>query len=171
MREILQGLAYLHRQGCLHRDIKSDNILINERGELKIGDFGFAVSAAVGKRKTVVGTPYWMAPEVAKGEVYDISADVWSLGIFLIELCDGLPPWFGIPPLKALVKIATQPAPTISSKTRKPTRALIEFSKLMLQKSPQKRSSCDDLLQHPFLSPGNTYPDSSFLVKYVNKKK
>ena len=171
MREILQGLAYLHRQGCLHRDIKSDNILINEAGQLKIGDFGFAVSAAIGKRKTVVGTPYWMAPEVARGEVYDISADVWSLGIFLIELCDGLPPWFGIPPLKALIKITTSTAPTISSKTRKPSRMLMEFSKLMLQKAPQKRSTCEDLLQHPFVSPANTFPDSSFLTKYINNKK
>lgn len=170
MREVLQGLAYLHRQGCVHRDIKSDNILVNGKGELKIGDFGFAASAVSGKRKTVVGTPYWMAPEVARGEPYGFPADVWSMGIFLIELCDGLPPWMGVPPLKALVKIATLPPPEIKASRRKVSKSCHEFARLMLQKAPNKRLNCDELLQHPFVSGMNTFPNTSFLVKYLAEK-
>lgn len=170
MREVLQGLAYLHRQGCVHRDIKSDNILANGKGELKIGDFGFAASAVTSKRKTVVGTPYWMAPEVARGEPYGFPADVWSMGIFLIELCDGLPPWMGVPPLKALVKIATLPPPEIKAHRRRVSKQCHDFARLMLQKVPSKRLSCEELLQHPFVSGMNTYPDTAFLAKYLAEK-
>ena len=73
-KSILEGLAYLHSMGRIHRDIKSDNILLNRTGEIKLGDFGFCASLSEGendKRKTVVGTPYWMAPEVIQGEPYD----------------------------------------------------------------------------------------------------
>ena len=87
-KNVLEGLAYLHGKGRMHRDIKSDNILLGSDGEIKLGDFGFCASLAEGenqKRQTVVGTPYWMAPEVITGEPYDCKVCTLFFGQFLIN--------------------------------------------------------------------------------------
>eukprot|EP00758_Cryptobia_borreli_P018882 Tbor_TRINITY_DN75_c0_g1::TRINITY_DN75_c0_g1_i1::g.15098::m.15098 len=164
MREVLRGLNYLHTNGCIHRDIKSDNILVSSDGTLKIGDFGFAASMLVNKRKSVVGTPYWMAPEVAEGREYTFAADVWSMGIFMIELCDGLPPHMGTPPLKALLKIVNSPPPEIQGKDRRLSQECHDFLRFMLRKSHDKRLTCEELLKHPFVGPERTFATTSFLV-------
>lgn len=82
-RETLKGLMYIHSKGRLHRDVKSDNLLINDAGAVKISDFGHAAQLTKEKvkRHTVVGTPYWMAPELIRGDDYDEKVDIWSLGI------------------------------------------------------------------------------------------
>ncbi len=74
---------YIHQKGRIHRDVKSDNMLINDSGAVKIADFGHAAQLTKEKvkRHTVVGTPYWMAPELIRGENYDERVDIWSLGI------------------------------------------------------------------------------------------
>lgn len=171
MREVVLGLQYLHKDGFMHRDIKSDNILVNQNGEVKLGDFGFATCmyAAGGGavRKTLVGTPYWMAPEIARGDVYDFKADVWSVGILFLELCDGLPPWMGVNPMRALVKISTQPPPRISGKKRVLSSVAHDFAAFVLVKDPAARPSCSELLDHPFLDKSNCFNDSRFLGTYV----
>lgn len=94
-REVLVGLAYLHRSAIMHRDIKAANILITATGKVMICDFGVsALSAtATSKRNTLMGTPNWMAPEVAQPTpVYDSKADIWSLGIMVYEMAKGAPP-------------------------------------------------------------------------------
>lgn len=84
--EILKGLACIHTRWQIHRDLKSDNILINKKGEVKISDFGYALQFT--KEKTscrdVVGTPAWMAPELIMKKDYNESVDIWSLGIIII---------------------------------------------------------------------------------------
>lgn len=124
---ILQAVCVIHNTHHIHRgiylfhfhlflDIKSDNILINGKGEVKLADFGFAVrvSSQDGQRKSKVGTPFWMSPELIQGEGYTNKVDVWSLGITAIEMADGVPPHFHEPPLKALLLIHTGPSPTLS---------------------------------------------------------
>lgn len=107
LRCVLRALRYIHEHSSIHRDIKSDNVLLSMNGDVKLADFGYAaqLNEHTQKRQTIVGTPYWMAPEVIRGETYDYRVDVWSVGILLIELCEGEPPYLDQPPLRALFLI------------------------------------------------------------------
>lgn len=96
--QTVRGLFALHKRNIMHRDIKSDNILINSKGDIKLADFGYSAQLTKEKagRKTRVGTIYWMAPELIKGKKnYDSKVDIWSFGIFALELADGEPPYLG----------------------------------------------------------------------------
>ncbi|KAG9336549.1 hypothetical protein JZ751_002896 [Albula glossodonta] len=129
---VLQALAYLHSQGVIHRDIKSDSILLTLDGRIKLSDFGFCaqISKDIPKRKSLVGTPYWMAPEVISKTPYSTEVDVWSLGIMVVEMVDGEPPYFSEAPISPMLK---------------------DFLDRMLTRDPVERASATDLLEHPFL--------------------
>lgn len=157
---VLNGIAYLHSLDIIHRDIKSDNVLLNSRGEIKIADFGFSVKleSAAAKRKTVMGTPYWMAPEVIKmsdnadPDGYDNKVDVWSLGILLMELCEGEPPYLDQPPFRALFLITTEGIPPL----KEPgvwSAELLDFLHHCLLIDPAERPSSFELQQFPFTDP------------------
>eukprot|EP01061_Rhynchopus_euleeides_P006794 TRINITY_DN15818_c0_g5_i1.p1 TRINITY_DN15818_c0_g5~~TRINITY_DN15818_c0_g5_i1.p1 ORF type:complete len:427 (+),score=172.72 TRINITY_DN15818_c0_g5_i1:280-1560(+) len=170
MKEALKGLLYLHKTGRIHRDIKSDNVLLNTDGRVKLGDFGFCAMITEGraaKRKTVVGTPYWMAPEVIKGDPYDQKADLWSLGIMGLELCDGEPPLMSLPPMRALYVIVTQKAPRMKTRN-KWSRECVDFIECTLQKDPRNRPTASDLLKHPFMRKAAAV-DPNFLKKALCK--
>mmetsp|Transcript_43142 Transcript_43142/g.84357 ORF Transcript_43142/g.84357 Transcript_43142/m.84357 type:complete len:270 (+) Transcript_43142:1-810(+) len=148
----LEAMAFLHSLGRVHRDIKSDNILVNTRGEVKIADFGFCVQLTQEKdmRHSMVGTPYWMAPELVRGHKYDQKVDVWSLGIMLIEMAEFEPPYLKEQPLRALYLIATKGMPRLKQQS-KYSSLFIEFYNKCLAVDPAKRGSASELLQHPFL--------------------
>ncbi|XP_072231937.1 mitogen-activated protein kinase kinase kinase kinase 2 isoform X2 [Leuresthes tenuis] len=157
-RETLQGLYHLHETGKMHRDIKGANILLTERGDVKLADFGVAaeISASVAKRKSFIGTPYWMAPEVAAVEKkggYNHLCDIWAVGITAIELAELQPPMFDLHPMRALMlmsKSSFQP-PRLKDKT-KWSAGFQSFVKMALIKNPRKRPSAETLLQHPFVT-------------------
>lgn len=113
---IVLGLEYLHKKEVCHRDIKCGNVLLTNDGHVKLADFGVSaeLTNTINKRKTVVGSPFWMAPEVIKESHYDGRADVWSLGITAIEMAEGAPPHSNLNPLRAIFLIPSKPAPTLS---------------------------------------------------------
>ncbi|CUG92141.1 protein kinase, putative [Bodo saltans] len=172
--EVASGLQYLHERNIMHRDIKSDNILMNDNGDVKLGDFGFATSiesptGGINSRKTLVGTPYWMAPEITKGQAYDFKADNWSLGILFLELCDNLPPWMGLNPIKALSKISLSPPPKIAGTKRSLSSLAHEFAAFVLVKDPRKRPTISEICAHPFLAASNRMQDKSALKVHVER--
>ncbi|XP_068164760.1 mitogen-activated protein kinase kinase kinase kinase 2 isoform X2 [Antennarius striatus] len=157
-RETLQGLYHLHETGKIHRDIKGANILLTDRGDVKLADFGVAaeISASAAKRKSFIGTPYWMAPEVAAVEKkggYNHLCDIWAVGITAIELAELQPPMFDLHPMRALMLMSKsnfQP-PRLKDKS-KWTAGFKNFVKMALIKNPRKRPSAETLLQHPFVT-------------------
>jgi serine/threonine protein kinase len=112
MSQVLQGLVYLHEQGVIHRDIKGANILTTKDGIVKLADFGVATKSNVNEYN-VVGTPYWMAPEVIELSGATTASDIWSLGCTVIELLDGKPPYHKLQPMPALFRIVNDDHPPL----------------------------------------------------------
>jgi serine/threonine protein kinase len=113
MSQALHGLLYLHEQGVIHRDIKGANILTTKEGLVKLADFGVATKQSGLDQSSVVGTPYWMAPEVIELSGATTSSDIWSLGCTVIELIEGKPPYHKLQPMQALFRIVNDEHPPI----------------------------------------------------------
>ncbi|KAK9073917.1 hypothetical protein SSX86_006511 [Deinandra increscens subsp. villosa] len=158
-REILKGLKYLHDMGIVHGDIKSQNVLLGSRGNIKLADFGCATQPKPNKgphgQRFLCGTPLWMAPEVLRNEGLDFSADIWSLGCTVIEMATNKSPWgeLGVSnQMAAILKIA--------SSNKRPTLPRdfsddgIDFLRKCLVRTPEKRSTVGELLTHPFIKGG-----------------
>ncbi|KAE8213068.1 hypothetical protein CF327_g3364 [Tilletia walkeri] len=165
LRQALQGLHYLHQNDWLHRDLKAANILVDDDGTVLLGDFGVGVwlgesSAKVegsadtdhdsGGRKSFVGTPAWMAPEVVERKHYGVKADIWSFGITALELCHGRAPHARFAPVKALMKTLSDEPPQLDREggAHKYSKAMEDFVRVCLQKDPSKRPTAEKLLQH-----------------------
>ena len=156
IKQVLTGLAYLHSQGIVHRDIKGANILTTKEGVVKLTDFGVATKLSeTTKSMSVVGTPYWMAPEIAypTGPT-TFACDIWSLGCTVIELLTGAPPHYELEPMQALYRIVQDPSPPLPSNI---TVELRDFLTKCFQKEPLIRVDALTLLKHPWITQ-NTAP-------------
>ncbi|XP_074502175.1 STE20-like serine/threonine-protein kinase isoform X2 [Sebastes fasciatus] len=157
-RQTLEALSYLHENKVIHRDLKAGNILLSLNGEVKLADFGVSAknTKTLQRRDSFIGTPYWMAPEVvmcetSKDRPYDYKADIWSLGVTLIELAQVEPPNHEMNPMRVLLKIAKSEPPTLMH----PSRWSPEFNDFLrkaLDKNVDNRCGTWQLLQHPFVT-------------------
>ena len=140
--QVLQALQYLHSMKKIHRDVKAGNILLTSRGMAKLADFGISAQI-VGdeKRTTTIGSSYWMAPETLMGGGYDSKADVWSLGITLLEMAEGIPPLIEEQPHKAVFRIVNDPPPKLSNPSRW-SKNFNDFVSVCLTKNPDEKTNC-----------------------------
>ncbi|KAF2720777.1 hypothetical protein K431DRAFT_313069 [Polychaeton citri CBS 116435] len=146
--QVLQGLLFLHDQGVIHRDIKGANILTTKEGLVKLADFGVATKAQGLTEGSVVGTPYWMAPEVIELSGATTASDIWSLGCTVIELLDGRPPYHKLAPMPALFRIVNDDHPPLPEGVSPLVR---DFLMQCFQKDPNLRVTAKKLLKHPWI--------------------
>ncbi|KAJ1551337.1 hypothetical protein HK096_001004 [Nowakowskiella sp. JEL0078] len=152
MRQVVEGVMYLHDNGIIHRDLKLSNLLLTEDYKLKIADFGLAakINSAHGEQKTMCGTPNYISPEIVSRLPYGLASDVWSLGCMFVTLLTGTPP-FESKEVKTTLDRVTKGDYTLPSQLLKFPHA-VDLIQKMLQKNPTQRISMNKILQHPFFN-------------------
>ncbi|XP_031952641.1 serine/threonine-protein kinase PAK 1-like isoform X3 [Corvus moneduloides] len=171
-RECLQGLDFLHSNHVIHRDVKSCNILLRTDGSVKLADFGLSaqLTAEQNQRSSVVGTSWWMAPEVVTGQPYGPKVDIWSLGIVGIEMVERQVPHWNESPTSAELLLATGGTPQL----RQPklfSASLRDFLSCCLQTNEEWRWSAKELLQHQFITSVKSVSSLVPLIISVKKRK
>lgn len=173
-REVLQGLLVLHQNNRVHRDIKSDNVLISQSGDVKISDFGISVQLTCDElqKVSIEGTPCWMAPELLHGGFFDHKVDIWSVGIMALELAEKDPPYIHDDKYIAMQHIANNPAPRLKNPA-KWSKYFLDFLGKCLVKIPDERLSADELLRHTFIKrvgPTGKEVFTEFLTDWEHEK-
>ncbi|KAE8255600.1 hypothetical protein A4X13_0g2984 [Tilletia indica] len=146
--QVLEGLMYLHDQGVIHRDIKGANILTTKDGSVKLADFGVATRTGAMADYAVVGSPYWMAPEVIDQSGATTASDIWSVGCVVIELLEGKPPFHFLPPMSALFRMVSDDCPPLPERA---SPLVKDFLLHCFQKDQNLRVSARKLMRHPWM--------------------
>jgi serine/threonine kinase 4 len=152
LKSTLRGIDYLHANKKIHRDVKAGNILLDLNGNVKLADFGVAAELlhTLADKDTVIGTPFWMSPEVISRSKYNKKTDIWSLGITAIEMAEGEPPYSHIHPFRAMFLIKEKP-PRGLTKPDKWSPEFNNFIQRCLIVDPKKRPTAQELLQDEFI--------------------
>jgi mitogen-activated protein kinase kinase len=149
---VLNGLVYLYSKQIIHRDIKPSNILVTKKGEIKICDFGVSGKLVASIAETFLGTSYYMAPERIRGQTYKVSADVWSLGLTIMEVAQNRFPFPSVlTPIELVTHIANLPAPELSNEFEW-SDILKDFLRVCLEKDGEKRPTPKQMLDHTFIT-------------------
>nr|ODN87066.1 STE/STE20/YSK protein kinase [Cryptococcus depauperatus CBS 7841] len=166
IREILIALAFLHKNGVIHRDLKAANILLTTQPyRILLCDFGVAalLQSSTSKRSTFVGTPYWMAPEVVtEGRLYDSKADIWSLGITLLEMAYGEPPLSGQPAARAVMLLGDKRMRAPRLEGDHWSKEMRDFVVGCLNEEPADRLSAEELSRSKWIKQQSKTPLSAF---------
>ena len=164
---ILKGLLFLHENKKIHRDVKTENILLTHEGIAKLADFGVSTQLmhSFSKKITKIGTPFYMSPEVIMQNKYDYKCDIWSLGITAIEMAEGEPPFAKVKGYWVLKKIITHPPKGLKNK-EKWSKEFNDFVEKCLIYEPEKRLSAKELMEHPFINKYNR--GSKLIAELVN---
>ncbi|MED6136902.1 hypothetical protein PIB30_060034 [Stylosanthes scabra] len=155
--QLLQAVSHCHRSGIAHRDLKPDNILFDSRDVLKLADFGSAewFGGDGGSLMTgVVGTPYYVAPEVLMGREYDEKVDVWSCGVILYMMLAGAPPFYGDSAVEIFESVLRANLRFPSRVFRNVSPAAKDLLRKMICKDPSRRISAEQALRHPWILSG-----------------
>ena len=175
-QQVLAGLEYLHEKERMHRDLKSENVLVNMEGTVKLADLGLSTTASESEnnKSRMAGSKYWCAPEMISSTGYGTKADIWSFGCILHELADGNPPYGDFMPLKALYYTAKYGAPPLKNPD-KWSENFLDFMAKCLDINPVERASAFELLRHPFLKTTSTRSEvkkllqESFLLRVAER--
>lgn len=152
---LLEAIHHCHLRGVAHRDIKPENVLFDSRNRLKLADFGSAEWFSDGRAmRGVVGTPYYVAPEVLAGREYNEKVDVWSAGVILYIMLSGFPPFYGDSPAEIFESV-------LRGNLRFPTRVFRSVSpaakdllRKMICRDVSRRFSVEQVLRHPWIISG-----------------
>jgi len=151
---LISSIGYCHRVGIAHRDIKPDNILFDSRGNLKLGDFGSAEWFGMNERgmmSGVVGTPYYVAPEVLSGREYNEKVDIWSAGVILYVMLAGVPPFYGETPADTFEAVLRGNLRFPPKNFRSVSPEAKDLLRKMLCKDVSRRFSAEQVQRHPWV--------------------
>lgn len=165
-REILKGIAYLHRNNYVHRDLKSGNVMMSITGQIKLIDFGLCCSVFSGSRRKMAGSPYWMPPEMIQRKPYGFPIDIWSMGICLLEMANKSPP-NNQPKLGAMFRISTKGIEKPLDNEEIWTKDMHDFFAKALLFDPVQRSTAFELLEHPFVNKAQDCLDMQTILRAV----
>jgi len=165
-RELLKGLSYMHSRQLAHRDLKSANIMMSVQGAVKLIDFGLAADMSVGFPSHMVGSPFWMPPEMIQGKPHTYAVDIWSCAISLLEMANQRPPMMESA-VKAMFTVATEGATQLFVEPDRWSPVFNDFLSRCLQVDPEKRSTADELLLHEFIKQADTRANMEQILRRI----
>jgi len=165
-KELLKGINYLHQNQLAHRDLKSANIMMSIQGQVKLIDFGLCADMSTGFPRHMVGSPFWMPPEMILGKPHTYAVDIWSFAISLLEMANQRPPMIESA-VKAMFTVATEGCPQLFVEPDKWSDTFKDFLGVCLKMDPDERATAEQLLQHPFIGMADSRSNMEHILRRI----